>query len=196
MKLESEIEKFREMDSLRYYFIGDSLVKEIFHRYPSNKNEDEVILKVRLLDSFYGTNLEMSHMVVPMAKHIVQCSKNKNLDEHIEKGSFAAVCLIAEVNKYNYLSFASKYCCNSNFADSYFIYDSIVSSIMYDFTKEHKDLFKDRITKDSLKDYEKYCFVCKEYKRVNNLEGSNRDMDWFLWCKRKMEDNNYVLCSV
>ena len=68
MKLESEIEKFREMDSLRYYFIGDSLVKEIFHRYPSNKNEDEVILKVRLLDSFYGTNLGSSGILMGLER--------------------------------------------------------------------------------------------------------------------------------
>ena len=56
INLSDKVDELSRIDFLMPYFVGNKLVEEVFSRYPSNSNLDEVILKVRLLNSFYNTN--------------------------------------------------------------------------------------------------------------------------------------------
>lgn len=195
MDLSKEVEALWEKNDrfLYHYHIENELVTEIFERYPKNDNLNNVIKKVSLLDAFYSTNLRMNSSVLAMAEHIVNLSAEKNLDRLIEEGSPEAVSLIRDLDGCRFTSFASKYCCNSNRADAYWIYDSIVADAVYEFFRDNADKYGRGYTRKSLGDYPTYCIALDKYKEINNLIGSRREVDWYIWgnekLKKKQEEN-------
>lgn len=181
--LQSEVASLKANELLHHYFVGDELVRKVFAEHPSNSNYDDVLIKVLILDYFYNSSLRYRQNGVSlMARHIVQLSVSENLDEKIKEGDLDAVRLVRTLTgSSDYLSFATKYCCNSNQTDSFYIYDRYVERIMYKFASEHADLFDIRITHKGLKDYKTYFGVCEKYKEFYCLKGSRRETDWYLW---------------
>lgn len=186
MDLKKEINILRDNEEMYHYFIENKLVREIFERYPKSDNLDEVLMKTSLLNAFYSTNVAMQLPLLNMAKHIVRLSKEENLDDLISSGSQDAVIKIANLNGKSFLSFASKYCCNSNKTDAYYIYDSLVRRRVYEYFRDSKGVYE-RVTEKNLKnDYAFYCRALEKYIELNNLKGTKREIDWYIWGKEKL----------
>lgn len=189
--LNKMVEMLRRDERLSHYFVSDGLVQMVFRENPTNKDLDGVMSKVMILDCFYSTNVHyIKNGYRTMARHIVGLSENNSLDDLIAKGDISAVELIRDREGLNCYSFATKYCCLSNGNDGYYIYDSLVSDLMYRFARE-KGLSVDGraiTTEDKqLSEYKNYFAVCEEYKKANNLVGTRRNMDWFLWGTQKIK---------
>lgn len=143
IKLDDVIAELNKKDEMRKYVVGDALVKKVFGDIPTGNESseellDSIILKVRLLDAFYSTNLDL-HLkkgVITMASHIFDLMSTENLDEKMKAGCLDAVSLIAflpiddfipkgtlnkrensdeeeQLKEASLFSFASKYCCLS-----------------------------------------------------------------------------------
>ncbi len=186
MDLKKEVNILRDNKGMYHYFIENKLVREIFERYPKSDNLDEVLMKTSLLNAFYSTNVAMQLPLLDMAKHIVRLSKEENLDDLIFSGSQDAVTKIANLNGKIFWSFASKYCCNSNSTDAYYIYDSLVRRRVYEYFRDNKGVYE-RVTEKNLKaDYAFYCRALEKYIELNNLKGTKREIDWYIWGKEKL----------
>ena len=196
INLSDKVDELSRIDFLMPYFVGNKLVEEVFSRYPSNSNLDEVILKVRLLNSFYNTNLEKEGgevAIYNMAKKIVFFSEKNNLDGLIRVGDFSAIELIKGATGRKNLSFATKYCCISNNCsnavnkDAYYIYDTLVCDSLYGYAKKNSSLFKEKITRERIKDYSIFFNMLEVYKKEEELQGTRRDCDWYIWGKEKLK---------
>lgn len=196
VNLHEKVDELSKIDFLMPYFVGNDLVEKVFSRYPSNLNLDEVILKVRLLNSFYNTNLEKEGgevAIYNMAKRIVFFAEKKNLDELIRDGDFSAIDLIKEATSRKNLSFATKYCCISNNCsnavnkDAYYIYDTLVHDFLYLYAKENSSLFKEKITHEKIRKYSIFFNLCETYKEEKKLQGTRRDCDWYIWGNQKLK---------
>jgi len=187
--LNKMVEIWRNDERLSDYFISDELVQRVFRENPTNKDLYGVVLKVMAVDCFYNTNIRYKkNGYLLMAQHIVELSEKKSLDSLIERGDLSAVDLIRDRKGLKCYSFASKYCCLSNGNDDYYIYDSLVGDLMYKFAKEQNLRIDGKVvTKKKLDEYVNYFKVSEEYKKANNLVGTRRDMDWFLWGTQKIK---------
>ena len=104
-------------------------MKEVFHKYKSNDVTEQVFIKVKVLDSFYSTNLKEG--LDDMVKNI---TKVKNFNVLLKKDPIKLVNKIKNVKSTLHdtkecISFASKYCnrCNEK---EFPIYDKYVKQML------------------------------------------------------------------
>jgi len=101
----------------------------ILTEYPHNTNEQEILLKVSVLNSFYSAGL-MNNRLHEMAKHILSLK----IDEALLEGDGSIVDEIADITyedgtSTNQKSFASKYCAiHQN--DKFAIRDGLVCDVL------------------------------------------------------------------
>lgn len=154
----------------------NSLKKLFSETYTQNDTLDEVLVKVRSLDDFYGTNISSP---ITIAKHIV----SQDIDGALAKGSVRIVNVIANVRmdngeNRNFYSFATKYCSHHN-PSEYPIYDSSVEKILVYF--RNKDKFYD-FSRQNLKEYPLYKNILVSFRKHYGLEEYDlQQISQYLW---------------
>lgn len=175
------IKKFNNDE--RYYPADQAIIK-LFNAFPENKNLEDILLKISVINDLYSTNIYATFI---MAKHI----KQLKIDEELRKGDPNLVKEIAtghdiRTNKNNkeikFYSFATKYC-NWHNQDQYAIYDSFVEKILLAY--RHKDNFSDFKNAD-LKNFKKFKGVINDFVNFYDLDHHNlKEIDKFLWIYSK-----------
>lgn len=128
-------QKFYDIKGTR---IADQAVKMVFERWPGNTRQEQVLIKVVVLNSLYNTNL-YSVEVVKMAKHIVEQGVDSKFSqgdptvvEDIRKGHGISRGKTNE--DWNFYSFATKYCHWHN-SSKYVMYDTNVDKALRELNK-------------------------------------------------------------
>lgn len=158
-----------------YFPITDTTLSKIFKTFPYNRDVHEVLIKVVMLNRLYNTNIIDPY---PVAEHITSLS----IDEMLSKGVLNIVTKIAEVKfhrkKWHLYSFATKYC-SWHFPEKFFIYDSIVDHILWEYKKRYNFASFFRY---ELKDYERYHDILLNFIDFFELDDiSKKRLDEFLW---------------
>jgi hypothetical protein len=168
------------------FTLSERAVKTVFSQYNGNTCLDNILIKVCVLNTLYGTNIRDS---VTVARHI----KNLDIDERVMAGDKSLVNELAQVqfsaSKFNFYSFASKYCHFHNL--SYPLYDSFVEDLLvhyqikdpkYPFISLPADPQKKTAIRAYLKDYSSFCDAIESFKQKYNLcSFSTEELDHFLW---------------
>ena len=189
----AEVEKYlkiwRESPKYEKYRRQEESVVMLFKElYPKNTDIKEVLIKVGVLNDFYGTNI---FDVYPVARHIVEL----DIDSNLNKADLDVVDKISRAKgvKNRHYSFATKYCSHHR-PDVYPIYDSFVDKVLGYFRDNEKFYeFKN----EDLKIYETFKKVIIEFRKHYELEKfSLRELDFYLWILGKenflkiTQDNN------
>lgn len=164
-------------NSLENYVLQESSLRKLFTvTYPSNRDMDDVLIKVCSLNDFYSTNIFSPFF---MAKHIV----NLNVDERLMNRDLSLVNDIAKViingkRQFNFYSFATKYC-SHHAPNIYPIYDNYVDQLLMHFKKECKfSIFRKR----DLKDYPIYKDILIDFQcHFGLVDFSPKEIDKYLW---------------
>ena len=158
-----EYEKYRRQE--------DSVTMLFRELYPKNTEIKEVLIKVSVLNDFYGANI---FDVYPVARHIVEL----DIDSSLNKADLDIVDKISRAKgvKKRHYSFATKYCSHHR-PDVYPIYDRFVNKVLTYF----KDEFYMSENFD-LKNYQIFKCVYQTFIEQYKLEKfSLREVDWYLW---------------
>lgn len=178
----TEVEKYNGMwhdaPSQMKYRKQEQVVLKVFREmYPRNKVEEEILVKVQILNLFYSTNIFNTTVV---AGHIFKIT---NIDELLKKADAGIVETMAQVTfpgkgTRKFYSFATKYCHHHN-PTGYPIYDKFVHKVLMHFKKQdHFHVFGG----EDLKDYLKFKTAICEFIKFYNLEKySFRELDIYLW---------------
>ena len=163
------------------YRIQEDVLKQIWRKYPDNKNLKEIEVKVKTLNLYYSTNVIATNKV---AKSIYSI---KDLDKCLEDGDLSVVQKIAHLNladgkQRDFYSFATKYCSFHN-RKKCPIYDFYVQDLLYRYQKQ-ENFYPGKITRNSITNYLKY----DEYKNIIDcfisyfdLHCSYKELDMYLW---------------
>lgn len=189
--------------------IHDDLLNKLFKKHNKNDDFEEVLLKVVALNTFYSAGIKNIHLT-NMAKHIVDiykekeyidnpCSTHDPSDQCLKLVNKLAKIEVKEKQKNgeeiskdrNYYSFASKFCFFQN-NKFFFIYDSYVAESLFQFQKQFKNEYEEKlskytkVTREGLKDYEFFYRVINEFITVFELRNlTNREIDIYLWSEGK-----------
>ncbi len=175
------IDKYIRMfnNDLRYK-PADDAINKLFAAFPNNKNVEDILLKISVINDLYSTNILATFK---MAEHI----QKLNIDKKLKEGNLDLVNEIAtghEIRRkktnteLNLYSFATKYC-NWHNQDSYAIYDSFVDKILIAFKKKFQ--FSD-FKQAELKDFRKFKQILDDFIEYFNLQKhSLKEVDKFLW---------------
>lgn len=163
-------------DELENYHLQEEALDKLFFKLCS-KNTDitDILLKVSTLNDFYSTNI---YSVYPVAKHILSLG----IDARLKAGDVTLVNDIKQImingKKWNFYSFASKYCSHHNPLD-YPIYDSYVDTTLRFFRK--RDGFSSFADGD-LKDYVYFKGTLIDFRMFYGLQEYNlKQIDKYLW---------------
>ena len=173
-----EVEYWLEQwDSLEGYVAQEESLEKLFIKtYPSNKNLDDVLIKVCSVNVFYSTNIFAPFAV---AKHIVALK----IDDKLASNDLTIVNEIAKVkmpkNKdKNFYSFATKYCSHHK-PNVYPIYDSFVEKVLMHLKRYDKF---DNFSAEELKSYPKYKEILIRFRKYYGLESFDlKQIDKYLW---------------
>ena len=178
-------ECYKEWKDLQDYSKYDCFLNKLFTEiYPNNVDTGEVLIKVRVLDSLYSTNIGMQVYPMDLAEHIV----GFKIDQYIKSIIDSDSTLVNEIalvegrkgKDINLFSFATKYC-SFHFQEDYPIYDSHVSDML----KYFKDEFAE-FTMTDLRQYPKFYKVMEEFQKFYGLEEhSLRKIEKYLWYAAK-----------
>lgn len=165
-----------EWETLENYVAQEKSLDKLFKQFcPENKNIDDVLAKVAILNDFYSTNIFSTYSV---AKHIIEL----DIDKRLESGDLTLVNDIAQNEikgkAKNFYSFATKYC-SHHYDNVYPIFDSYVEKMLMYFKKNDKfAAFK----KEDLKSYSSFCGILNRFREFYNLsEYSLKEIDKYLW---------------
>lgn len=199
INIDEIIGRFEEKEKYK-----EAVLKEIFEKYKTNKNLNEVLIKVTVLNSLYSAGLNNNDGkktidVVTMARHIQAKSRLDDwLDSEDEEVLYNAYYYIAcgssEIRSDSYnncYAFASKYCSWQR-PEVFPIMDSRAKKNLYQFIKNNDITISsnqkiDRLGKDDFYDYKMFWQICKEFKEfvnsnyVGEKEYTIKDIDKFLW---------------
>ena len=163
-------------DELENYHLQEEALDKLFFRLcPKNTDITDILLKVSTLNDFYSTNI---YSVYPVAKHILSLG----IDARLKAGDVTLVNDIKQImingKKWNFYSFASKYCSHHNPLD-YPIYDSYVDTTLRFFRKRDGfSLFAD----SDLKDYVYFKGTLIDFRMFYGLQEYNlKQIDKYLW---------------
>ncbi|WP_147459021.1 hypothetical protein [Pseudomonas sp. AOB-7] len=167
------IRQYLSENSTEEFFGAESALGKLFKMFPSNKNFDEVLLKVTCLNDLYQTNVYATYR---LAKNI----HGMNIDSRLKKGDLSLVTDIEKngLGNRRVYSFATKYCSWHN-QDAYPIYDKYAANLLHYYLKS---VTANRATKKSLLNYSDYVsgiLALKEHYRLKKI--SIKKLDKFLW---------------
>jgi len=111
------------------FSLADAVVEPIFRNHPNNQREEEVLLKVAVLNTLYAAGVLG---VYRMAHHLV-LKRSRLLDKYLRSGNPEAVTIVRRGHgirtkngkERDFYSFATKYC-HWHRPDAYPMYDSYV----------------------------------------------------------------------
>ena len=186
------LNQFHKSQILEVYQLQENVLKCVVKQHPFHNSIAAVELKVKLLNSFYSTNIMA---IQQMANHIF---KIPDIDDRLMIGDKSLVGDIACLNGRIFYSFATKYCALHQ-PTLFPIFDSIVSdtfkrllinnnlSPQYNYCKgaisnvaKYYNLksFEKRI----LHDYINYYTLYKYFMNNSGIGSqSMRDVDWYIW---------------
>ena len=203
LSLREEVEYYQnwQVKNAEQYEYQERILSVVFRKYHKHDCLCKVFLKVRLLDTFYSTQLS-KHLpsVLCMAKHIFENIKDidKSLAEEKDDAEgraklvdSIALCRNENTGKDFYFpSFATKYC-SHHFPDEYPIYDSHVIRMLMHF----KDRGFSSFTKKDIEGKESRCIsefyrVMEEFRTFKDFglgfRYSFKKIDKYLWQMGKM----------
>ena len=169
------IDKFNKEDS-----ITDNTIRKLIDRFPTNKDIEDILLKVTVINRLYNTGF---YDVYKMARHI----RSLNIDARLTSGDLSLVNAIASghliipkkahTEIYCY-SFATKYC-NWHNHSAFPIFDSHVGKILFEY--QRRDGFA-KFKKKDLWDYTRFKDIIGDFLRYYSLSGYDlKQLDKFLW---------------
>lgn len=132
------IKKYRDkFDIEEEYKYSEELIDKIIEIYPKNDNYNVILLKTKIINLLYYTNIRAINKI---AKHIF---KIKDFDQKVKKGYSDIIKEIASGHgilhnkgkEYYFYSFATKYCSFHNKKD-YPLYDNILENLLKKYRKE------------------------------------------------------------
>lgn len=176
---EKYLSKWRSNAGLQHYRIQEEMVATLFEDMcPKNTSNGEVIVKVKVLNLFYSTNIRST---TAMAEHIARI---KDADKLLKEGNVGVVDKIAKITikdkDWRFYSFATKYCSHHN-PDMYPIYDSNVSRLLLHFNKQD-NFYEKPLKAEDLRDYPAFKEVIFKFRKHYCLKKySLRELDWYLW---------------
>ena len=184
----AEVEKYlniwntaKEYEKYRYQ--EKSVVMMFKEKYPANTKIEEILVKVSVLNDFYGTNIRDTFSV---AQHIVNIA---NIDSRLVNADIALIDDIARVKikgkEIRFYSFATKYCSHHN-PTQYPIFDNFVSKVLVHFEKQNQFFNKQNqfysFKVNDLRGYDLYKTVVFEFRKFFGLERfCLRKLDLYLW---------------
>lgn len=156
-----------------------NLLKQIF---PYNKDLSHILLKCCAINTFYSTNI---FSIYSMGRHIYEI---KDFDQRLKKGDTELIREIAKLTisgkeKFFY-SFASKYC-SYHHPDLFPIYDNYVGRMLITYSKFNAQIFQNKITYMTLRDYTIFKQAIEDLKNYFSLKSSFKELDLYLWLKGK-----------
>ena len=160
-----EYEKYRRQE--------DSVVTLFKELYPKNTEIKEVLIKVGVLNDFYGTKI---FDVYPVAQHIVELK----IDSNFDNADLDIVDKISRAKgvKNRHYSFATKYCSHHR-PDAFPIYDRFVDKMLRYF--RDNDKFHEFKNED-LRNYISFKGVYQVFIKHYKLDKFRlREIDWYLW---------------
>ncbi len=175
--IESILDKYKKV----YFYETDGALNLIFKSYPKNENIHQILTKVVMINQLYGTNI---FAPIAVAKHIYDL--RSFLDVELQNGSLTIIDRIEAVKfgrktRYFY-SFATKYC-SWHRPEQYFIYDSFVDMLLWEYRKKYN--FYNYKRGDAYS-YEKFHNICLNFKSFFGLNWiTNKMLDEFLWLEAK-----------
>lgn len=182
------IDKFNKDER---YFLADKAIINLFQKFPENKNLEDILLKISVINDLYSTNI---FGTFNMARHIQQL----NIDTELRQGNPEIVTTITSGHgirstrtdkEINFYSFATKYC-NWHNKEAYPIYDSFVDKILIAY--RDKDSFS-KFEDAELKNFKRFKNIIGDFKNNYSLTRHNlKEIDKFLWIYGKtIFPNNY-----
>ncbi len=162
------------------YFPADQAITKLFKAFPENKNIEDVLLKISVINDLYSTNILGTFK---MANHI----QKLDIDRSLKQGDPGVVHRIATGHnirtkkhntEINFYSFATKYC-NWHNEEAYAIYDSFVQKTLMAYKR--RDSFS-AFTQKDLKDFRKFKMIIEDFASFYGLsKHSPKEIDNFLW---------------
>lgn len=175
------LKKFNNDDR---YYSADQAINKLFKTFPANKNLEDILLKISVINDLYSTNIYGTFI---MAKHI----QRLDIDKRLKEGDPGLVSKIAtgheiRTNKtdkeINFYSFATKYC-NWHNPKAYAIYDSFVEKILLAYRR--KDNFS-KFKNSDLKSFKRFKGIIDDLIKFYKLDNHNlKEIDKFLWIYSK-----------
>lgn len=173
------------------YYLADKAIINLFQKFPENKNLEDILLKISVINDLYSTNIFGTFI---MARHILQLG----IDGGLQQGNPNIVTTISSGHgirsartdkEINFYSFATKYC-NWHNKDFYPIYDSFVDKILIAY--RDKDKFS-KFEDTELKNFKRFKEIIADFKNNYSLTRHNlKEIDKFLWIYGKtIFPNNY-----
>ncbi len=165
---------------LQQYEANEYDCQQCKEMFPSSSKMEDVEKKVKLLNSYYSTRVE----VQPMVDNIVRLAKSKDLENRIMEGDLSVIQDIAQTNRINF-SFATKYCSLLQ-PDKFPIYDSYVWKFFYKLKELgfFSDATSKKITKQFRKNYCDYVDIYNEFidkSGISSFYRNYREVDAFIW---------------
>ena len=169
-------EKLLQWSKMENYQLQEKCIRKLFDvTHPDNKDRNEILTKVAVLNDFYSTNIKIPKPL--LAEHIRSLT---DLDTRFKQGDPTVVHEIADKEKLGirYYSFATKYAHHHN-PEKYPIFDRYVSQVLRYFRKKGGlSKFKNA----DLKDYPQFKEIIEEFCRQYGLtQFSVQEIDKFLW---------------
>lgn len=190
--LVTEYVKMFDEGNNREDFYKDEAIKKLFALLPKNNKIDEVLAKVALLNSFYGTQI-LDIDLINVASEIVSMKIDNYLGKNNNKEDISVVNKIAYgMKEYprNLYSFASKYCSFHN-PDKFPIVDSYAKGMLYYMNcsdDERFHFFSGSFTQSDMNNYKNYYKIYNRFKEFFELyELSYKEIDKYLWKYAKYE---------
>lgn len=121
------------------YNTTESMLWELFKKFPENKESYHIAAKVLLLDKLYSTQVFKYAGIDFLTKLVENIRTIPDFDKRIAEGDPTVVCEIYRGFDKKMFSFATKYCCLHNSIvygrDDYSIYDSTVQKLLPKYAK-------------------------------------------------------------
>lgn len=174
------LDKWERMER---YKQQEKAINLLFHELcPEHDNVEEVLLKVSVLNDFYGTQIYDKYSVASGIANLNMVSERIKLGDQSLVAEIALATIDTTKKARNNYSFATKYCSFHN-PGNYPIYDSFVDNMLWSYMKLfHYTEFK----RCQLKDYEEFYKVISRFREHFGLEKFTfKEIDIFLWFKGK-----------
>lgn len=178
--IEEYLHKFDNDKDYQRYYLADNAIIKLFDKFPDNKNLEDILLKISVINDLYSTNIYATYL---LAEHI----QSLNIDKELKKGNSNLVNKIASGHGIkstkskkdrNFYSFATKYC-NWHNRNEYPIYDSFVDKILKEY-RNKEDFYKFKGA--DLHFFEKFKEVIQNFKEFYGLNKYDlKQIDKFLW---------------
>ncbi len=168
-------------EKMQRYKQQEKAINLLFHELcPEHDKVEEVLLKVSVLNDFYGTQIYDKYSVASGIASLDKVSERiKSGDQSLVADIALATIDTARKARNNY-SFATKYCSFHN-PDKYPIYDSFVDNMLWSFMKRFQYA---KFKRYELKAYEEFCKVFSQFREYFALEKFTvKEIDIFLWLK-------------